>query len=116
MDGGSRGRSARIPLARPTSDVGCERRQPGSCAREVLGGTPEWANFDAGRHLMIDTTAERKCPHCGSADVETHGGGAIYYPRQTLGCAVSRYRKIIDTRFQCRACGHEFSEVEEIEF
>jgi predicted RNA-binding Zn-ribbon protein involved in translation (DUF1610 family) len=65
----------------------------------------------------MSSASERTCPKCGKSGVEPKGVTAAFYPRQIVADrTVRRDRKVVERRYQCRECGHEFSEVEESEF
>lgn len=73
--------------------------------------------FSGERHVeMNDSTPKRKCPNCSKDDIESAGVTAAFYPRRvTEASDLNRGRKVVETRFRCRECGHEFTEVEEQE-
>ena len=66
---------------------------------------------------MTDSAPKRTCPNCGKEDVESAGVVAAFYPRRlTEEADRHRGRKVIEAKFRCRACGHQFSETETIDF
>lgn len=66
---------------------------------------------------MSSDVPERTCPQCSSTEVESAGVSAAFYPRRVLEASdLNRGRKVIEARFRCRECGHEFTEAEEQEF
>ena len=65
---------------------------------------------------MTDGGSEPACPECGRNSVEAHGLTASFYPSRRIDRTDRRRgRRVIERRFRCRECGHEFSEVEESE-
>ena len=67
--------------------------------------------------MTDSSTPKRTCPKCGKDEIEPAGVSAAFYPRRvTEASDLNRGRKVIEARFRCRECGHEFSEVEEQEF
>lgn len=65
---------------------------------------------------MNSEAPERTCPQCGSTSVDSAGVTAAFYPRRVRDASdLNRGHKVIESRFRCRECGHEFMEVEESE-
>ena len=66
---------------------------------------------------MSDSAIDRTCPECGKGNIEYKGRTALFYPRRIADPAdIRRGKKVIETKFRCRDCGHEFSEIEEHQF
>jgi hypothetical protein len=63
---------------------------------------------------MSGGTPELRCPNCGKNDIQPKGVVAAFYPRRiTDESDRHRGRKVIESKFCCRECGHEFSHTEE---
>ena len=66
---------------------------------------------------MTNSVSERKCPLCGETDIESKGVIATYYPRRIADLAVTGYgKRMIESKFRCRSCGHEFAQIEDYHF
>lgn len=54
---------------------------------------------------MSDDAPERTCPKCGGGNLEYAGGTVTHF----------KGRRIVETLYRCRDCGHGFTETAESE-